>query len=144
MLTMQSAKKKKEIIQEAHRLLKKGCLYGIHELGLTPNDVDESVKSEVNRALSKVIKVDARPLTMAEWTEILEEQGFKVIHTATNPMHLLEPKRVLQDEGLFRMIKIIFNVLTHPNERKRIMAMRKTFRAHQKNLCAVALVAEKV
>ncbi len=144
MLTMQSAKRKQAIIQEAHRLLKTGGLYGIHELGLKPDDVDESVKKSINQDLASVIKVDARPLTESEWCEVLESQGFKVLTVETNPMHLLEPKRVLQDEGLFRTLKILFNVLTHPKTRKRIMTMKRTFRAHQQHLQAVAIVAEKV
>ncbi len=143
MLTMQSAKRKQAIVQEAHRLLKTGGLYGIHELGLKPDDVDESVKKSINQALASVIKVDARPLTESEWCEVLESQGFKVLAVETNPMHLLEPKRVLQDEGLFRTLKILFNVLTHPKARKRIMTMRRTFRVHRQHLQAVAIVAEK-
>ncbi len=59
-------------------------------------------------------------------------------------MHLLEPKRVIDDEGFLRTLKIIFNVLTHPKERKRILEMRKTFRKYEDNLCAVCLVAQKV
>lgn len=144
MLSMQSTKKKQAIIQEAHRLLKKGGLYGIHELGLTPDDVAESVKNDIQKTLSKAIKVDARPLTNAEWTQLLQDQGFRVISIENNPMHLLEPKRVLQDEGLLRTLKIIFNVLTHPKARKRILFMRKTFRSHQKHLQSIAVVAEKI
>lgn len=142
LLTMQSAKQK-AIIQEAHRLLKPGGLYGIHELGLAPDDVDEAIKSDINKSLSKVIKVNARPLTTTEWSEVLAENGFDVIATETNPMHLLEPKRVLQDEGVLRTLKIIFNVLTHPSARKRIVAMRRVFRQHQSHLQAVAIIAQK-
>lgn len=143
MLTMQSAKQKAAIIQEAHRLLKPGGLYGIHELGLAPDDVDEAIKDDINKSLSKVIKVNARPLTTTEWSEMLAENGFDVIATETNPMHLLEPKRVLQDEGVLRTLKIIFNVLTHPSARKRIVAMRRVFRQHQSHLQAIAIIAQK-
>lgn len=143
MLTMQSDKKKTEIIKEAFKILKKGGLYGIHELGLQPNEIDETIKSEIQRALAQTIKVNARPLTVKEWTDILEKEGFKVIKTETNPMHLLEKKRMIADEGFFRTLKIAFNILTHPKERKRILAMRKVFRKHKNNLNAVSIVAEK-
>ena len=58
-------------------------------------------------------------------------------------MSLLESKRVIDDEGFFRSLKIVFNILTHSNERKRILAMRDTFRKYHKHLNAIVIVAEK-
>lgn len=143
MLTMQADHRKSEIIQEANRILKTGGLYGIHELGLQPNDISEDKKAEIQKELAQVIKVNARPLTLSEWSKLLEKEGFKIIKTETNPMHLLEPKRMLDDEGFLRTLKIAFNVLTHPQERKRILAMRKVFRKYQSHLNAISIVAEK-
>lgn len=143
MLTMQADHRKSEIIKEAHRILKTGGLYGIHELGLQPNNISEDTKAEIQRALAEVIKVNARPLTISEWSNLLEKEGFKVIKTETNPMHLLEPKRMIDDEGFFRTLKIAFNILTHRKERKRILAMRKVFRKYQSHLNAISIVAEK-
>ncbi len=144
MLTMQADSRKSKIICEAHRILKKGGLYAIHELGLEPNDISEDIKIDIYKALSTSIQVNARPLTMEEWIELLQKNGFKVITKATNPMHLLELKRMIDDEGLLRTMKIIFNVLTHKEERKRILHMRKVFRKYEEHLCSVCLVAEKL
>lgn len=144
MLTMQSDQKKSEIIKEARRLLKKGGFYGIHELGLQPDNIGEDVKSEIQRALAHTIKVNARPLTVKEWTTLLEKEGFRAIKTSTNPMHLLEKKRIIADEGFFRTLKIVFNILTHPKARKRILAMRKVFRKYENQLNAVSIVAQKI
>ena len=143
MLTMQSDSKKIKIIKEAHRILKKGGLYGIHELGLTPDSINENIKQEISQALRKSIQVNARPLTVKEWTYLIEKEGFEVIHTQTNGMKLLNPKRLLQDEGFFRCLKIIFNILTHPKERKRILAMKKVFTKYKKQLNAVCVIARK-
>lgn len=143
MLTMQSDKQKSEIIKEAHRILRLGGSYGIHELGLAPDGIAEDTKAQIQKDLAKVIRVNARPLTVEEWTELLEKEGFVVTDVSTNPMHLLERGRMIQDEGFFRALKIMFNILMNPKARKRVMAMRKTFRKHRKHLIAVALVAEK-
>lgn len=143
MLTMQADHRKSEIIKEAYRILKPGGLYGIHELGLAPNNLAEDTKSQIQRDLAQVIKVNARPLTAKEWADLLEKEGFTVIKTDTNPMHLLEPKRVIDDEGFFRTLKIAFNIITNPSARKRILAMRKVFRSNQEHLNAVAIVAQK-
>lgn len=143
MLTMHADHRKSEIIREAHRILKKGGLYGIHELGLYPNDLNEEIKGNIQRQLAQTIKVNARPLTQSEWTTLLENEGFRIVKVETNAMALLEPKRIIDDEGFFRTLKIVFNILTHSKARKRILAMRNIFRKYDKYLNAVAIVAEK-
>ncbi|MFV0248677.1 MAG: class I SAM-dependent methyltransferase [Tenacibaculum sp.] len=144
MLTMQADHRKSEIIKEANRILKKGGLYGIHELALKPNSILSEAKNTIQQQLAKVIRVNARPLTMDEWKKLLEKEGFKVMDIKTNPMHLLEPKRIIDDEGFFRTLKIIFNILTKPQARKRIFAMRKVFRKYKSNLMAIAIIAKKI
>lgn len=141
MLTMHNDERKSEIIREAYRILKKGGLYAIHELGL--KNVDHKLKNEINRDLQLSIKVHARPLTVQEWTALLEKEGFAIKKIFINEMHLLEPKRVIDDEGILRSLKIVFNVLTNKPARKRIMAMRNVFRKNQNYLTAVAVIAEK-
>lgn len=143
MLTMQADHRKAEIIREAARILKPGGYYGIHELSLTPDDLPEADKAEIQKGMAKAIKVNARPLTQKEWASLLENEGFEIISVHTNSMDLLKTKRVLADEGLFRSLKIGFNVLTHPHERKRILGMKNTFRKYENHLNAVALIARK-
>ena len=143
MLTMHPLEHKKAIIAEAFRILKPGGYYAIHELGLQPDNVSDEVKNDVFKELSANIRVHARPMTPSEWKALFEEQGFKVVKEQHNAMLLLENKRVWQDEGIFRTLKFFFNLFTHPDLRKRVMNMKKTFRKHQKNLDAIALVVQK-
>ena len=144
MLTMQPMEHKKAIVQEAARLLKPGGYYGIHELGLQPDSISENVKQSVYKDLSTNIRVHARPLTVAEWSLLLQDEGFKIVTVKTNEMALLKFKRVLKDEGFFRTLKIMFNVLAHGELRGRIKLMRKTFSKHKNDINAVAIVAQKV
>lgn len=143
MLTMHADHRKSEIIQEAYRLLKKGGLYGIHELGLTPDNIPDTTKGNIQKALAQAIKVNARPLTIKEWSELLEKEGFTVLKVASNEMNLLEKKRIMDDEGFFRTLKIAFNILTHPAARKKILQMRKVFRDNKEYLNAVSIIAQK-
>ncbi|PIF00023.1 MAG: SAM-dependent methyltransferase [Maribacter sp.] len=143
MLTMNADHRKSEIIKEAHRILKKDGLYGIHELCLMPNEIAKDTKQEIQKELANAIKVNARPLTNNEWSSLLEAEGFTVLEVGNNPMHLLEKKRVLDDEGFFRTLKIVFNIMTHPKARQRIMAMRKVFRKYEEHLGAVMIIAKK-
>jgi len=144
MLTMHADHRKSEIIREAHRILKPGGLYAIHELGLYPNELPEDAKAAIQRDLALSIKVNARPLTEAEWTKLLENEGFKVRKVVTNPMHLLEFSRLLDDEGLFGTVKIIFNICRHADARKRILQMRRIFRKNMQHMNAIAIIAEKL
>lgn len=144
MLTMQADHRKAEIIREAARILRKGGLYGIHELGLMPDTPDESMKAEVQKELALAIRVNARPLTTLEWKELLEANGFSVKKVIKAPMHLLEPKRMIDDEGLAGAAKIAFNILTNSKARKRILAMRRVFHRYSVHINAIAIIAEKV
>ena len=123
MLTMQTAPQKERIVSEAARILRPGGRYGIHELCLQPDELDEDRKQEISSALSEAIHVGARPLTPLEWTALLEEQGFTIQSRYTTPMHLLEPRRILRDEGLARTIGFAWRVARNLAARQRIKHM---------------------
>ncbi|HRP90764.1 MAG TPA: methyltransferase domain-containing protein [Edaphocola sp.] len=143
MLTMQADHRKLEIIQEAYRILKPGGFYGIHELGLTPDNINTEIKKEIQRSLAVSLKVNARPLTQEEWCNLLKEAGFKIKTISLAPMHLLKPKRVIKDEGIFRTLKIGFNLLRQPKAKKHVLDMRRVFNKHENNMMSIAIVAEK-
>src|SRR5690606_11865009 len=106
--------------------------------------LNENVKAPIQKDLAFAIKVNARPLTENEWKQLLEKEGFKIKTSETNSMSLLEPKRMIADEGFFRFLKIVFNIITTPQARKRILQMRRTFKKHQQHINAIAIVAEKI
>lgn len=144
MLTMQSAAQKTRIIAEAWRVLRPGGLYGIHELALKPDTLPDDLKAEIQRALARTIRVQARPLTVHEWQETLRGAGFMPEWTRTNAMSLLEPSRVLDDEGVWRTLTMAYNILKQPEARQRILAMRKVFQLYAPYLCAVSIVSRKL
>jgi ubiquinone/menaquinone biosynthesis C-methylase UbiE len=121
MLSMQTPQQKSRIVQEAHRLLKPGGRYGVHELCLIPNDLDESTKLEIENELASVIHHGTRPLTIAEWQELVESEGFLVKAHAQAPMHLLEPRRLIQDEGMLGALRFAFNLLCNREARRRVL-----------------------
>ena len=143
MLTMQGEKGKTAIVSEANRILTTGGRYAIHELLLTPNNVDQAVADNLRKALATTIKVNARPLTATEWSELLESNGFKVLSIKVAPMGLLQPKQMVEDEGP-RVLKIMFNLARNSQARKRGLAMRKVFSENAQNLGAISIIAEKV
>ena len=85
----------------------------------------------------------ARPLTANGWCELLATQGFRVEKQMSVPMHLLELRRLVRDEGLPRALRIIWNAVKTPSVRRSIRAMYATFRRYAQHLCATAIVAAK-
>lgn len=143
MLTMQTEHGKKAIIGEVFRLLRAGGTYSIHELGLQPDNLDESVEEEVRKALARSIKVNARPLTEQKWREVLEGEGFEVLWSGKEPMALLDMKRNIADEGIGGVLRILRNVLGNKDIRARVLNMKHTFDKYSNELTGIAFVVRK-
>ncbi len=143
MLTMQGPSQKRQIVSEAFRLLKPSGRYGMHELCFVPSNLDEEIKNEVAKGLSEVIHVGARPMTVPEWRALLEAEGFRVEQETIAPMHLLEPARLVRDEGILGAGRFVWNVLRDKEARARVKTMRALFKKHEAHMAAVMLVAIK-
>lgn len=143
MLTMQGEKAKRAIISEAVRLLAPGGRYAIHELAVQPDSIDEELHTQIRKDLARAIHVNARPLTCAQWSQLLEECGLTVDSVHTAPMALLDFSRNIRDEGFLQTLRIIRNVLSDRELRERVLGMRKTFRTYQDSMCGVTIVAHK-
>ncbi|MGV9748000.1 methyltransferase domain-containing protein [Rhodococcus zopfii] len=143
MLTMQTDKHKAEIAAEAHRVLRAGGRYVIHELAIEPDSVDDEVKTEIRKALARSIKVNARPLTAQEWKDLLAEAGFEVDVVGFAPMKLLDPSRIVADEGVLGTLKFVSNVLRDSDARARVLQMRSVFTKYRDHLVAIEVVARK-
>lgn len=143
MLTMQTEEMKREIVREAYRLLNTGGRYGVHEMCLMSDDLDEDTKRKTERALTGVVHHGVRPLAVSEWRSLLASEGFEVLSMNTAPMSLLEPGRLIRDEGLKGALRFVGNVIRDKQARQRVLEMRSVFRRHRKQLGAVALIGIK-
>lgn len=143
MLTMQTEEVKRSIVREAYRLLQSGGRYGIHEMCLMSDHLEETVRRETERALTGVVHHGVRPLTVSEWSALVQSEGFEVRDVQLAPMSLLEPRRLISDEGLAGALRFGWNALRDSEARRRVLDMRSVFRRYRKVLGAVALVAVK-
>ncbi len=143
MLTMQPLQQKQRILHEAARLLKPGGRYAVHEICLVPEEISTDIVESVEHDLAQSIRSGVRPLRKSEWNELLESAGFAVKKEFTAGFQLLEPKRLLQDEGLRGAMRIAWNMLGNRTARKRVLAMRHAIRKHANHMQAIVLYAEK-
>ena len=143
MLTMQGDKGKAAIVAEAARVLRPGGRYAIHELGVTPDDIDEDYYTQLRRDLARSIHVNARPMTAAAWKELMEGAGLVVDWVDTAPMALLKIGRNIRDEGLGGFLRIARNVAADKALRQRVQEMAATFKRYEKDMVGIALVAHK-
>jgi ubiquinone/menaquinone biosynthesis C-methylase UbiE len=141
MLTMQSAKQKDNIIAEAKRILNVGGKYAIHEMSLTEAVNEGDIRTNIRKDLVDALRVNATPLLVKEWKEALEKHGFEVTYIEKVPMHLLHPKRLIEDEGVLGVAKIVKNVAKNSAARKRVLKMRKTFMKYESYMEGICLVA---
>jgi hypothetical protein len=143
MLTMQTAEMKHDIVREAYRLLKSGGRYGIHEMCLMSDGLDAKTKRETEKALTGVVHHGVRPLAVSEWRSLLEQEGFEVQTMDLAPMSLLEPGRLIRDEGFAGALRFAWNLLHDSEARHRVLEMRAVFRRCRKQLGAVAITVTK-
>jgi len=144
LLTLEPAKRKVATVSEAARLLRRGGRYGIHELLLTPNSLPEAAKEDIERTLTKVLHVGARPLTADEWRRLIEDGGFEVDFEETGKLLLLDIPTFISDEGVWGSTAFLGRCLAHPSVIPRIAEIWSVFRLYRDNIGAIVMTAHRV
>lgn len=136
-LTMQSLPAKMKILRGISDRLKPGGKFLSHEL------LANSREAEIHRALAAVIRANSTPLSEADWIAAAETANLQVLHQQTGPMGLLNPARIIQDEGWRDATKFFWNVLTQPKVRDRLLRIRQVFKQYERELGYIILCAEQ-
>jgi SAM-dependent methyltransferase len=140
-LSLETDAVKRGIIAEAARLLRPGGRLGLHELLLRPDDLPAAEKRRIGIAISRSVRVGARPLTQREWIRLLEEGGFAVrtIHRA--PMLLLSPATMVKDEGVRGTAVLVGRIARDGVALRRVADLWRTMHAERHHLGSISLVA---
>ncbi|MES1022992.1 class I SAM-dependent methyltransferase [Gloeocapsa sp. BRSZ] len=134
-LTMQSPPGKAKILQGVRDRLKSGGKFLSHEL--LARDNEEQIRAE----LAQVIRVNATPLSEANWINTYESAGLHVEKVQTGAMSLLNFRQMFQDEGIFNTLRILGNILTRKPIRKRVLEMRRVFNKYHEELGYILICA---
>lgn len=142
-LTMQPSSQKERIVNELRRILRPGGRMALHEVSFR-DGISEADRKQVTEELRNSIKVHVSPLSDQEWCSLLTDNGFEVQAHENAPLHLLEPKRLIADEGLLGAAKFAARVLSEKDARKRVVAMRRAMSGNDDKLQAVMISAVRV
>jgi SAM-dependent methyltransferase len=142
-LTIQSEAGKQQIVAEGMRLLRPGGRYVLHELALRSDAATRADAGQIRAALAHAMHVNARPRTVAEWESLLTDAGLQIRTVRTAALALLEPQRIVVDEGVLGAARFARNLLCDKPARTRVRTMAKTMRSHKAVLQAVGIVAVK-
>ncbi len=137
-LTMQSIPAKAKILQGIHDRLKPGGKFLSQELLAADRE------EEIHQALAAILRANSTPLSEAHWLEICQTAGLEVVNRQVGTMGLLNPGRIIQDEGLPDALKFFWNLLTQPQVRDRLLAMRRVFQQYRRELGYIILSAQRL
>lgn len=140
-LTMHPASQKAKIVAELARITRPGGRLGLHEVAFAPDDISDADAERAARDLQGTIKVNVTPLSLGGWSSLLDQAGFDVEHVMANPLHLLEPRRLVADEGVVGTLRFLSRVARDGAARERVLGMRRAMRANADHLQACAITA---
>ena len=136
-LSMQSAPGKAKILSAIRDRLKPGGKFLSHELLVCDRF------EEIHQQLSLAIRMNTNPLSEANWITACAKAGLEIKQHTTGKMALLNLRRMIQDEGLVSTAKILWNVLTRPEIRNRVLEMRRVFKRYEQDLGYIVLLTIK-
>lgn len=142
-LTMQPVRQKHEIVAELRRIVRLGGRVALHEMALRPGTDPEDGERLVEE-LRRRARVHVTPLTDDDWMALLTENGFEISTYETAPLHLLEPARLVADEGWLGAFRFIRRTLCDSHARSRVMAMRSAMSRNSDKLQAIMVTAVRV
>ncbi|HIK14432.1 MAG TPA: methyltransferase domain-containing protein [Leptolyngbyaceae cyanobacterium M33_DOE_097] len=136
-LTMQSLPAKVKILHGIRDRLKSSGKFLSHELLATDRE------AEIHGALAATLRVNSTPLSEADWIDTYKMAGLQVQQHQIGEMRLLNPTRIIQDEGLRDAIQFFWNVITQPQVRNRLLTIRGVFQQYKQELGYIVLCAER-
>lgn len=94
-----------------------------------------ATKSDISRAVA----IGFNPETQDDWKALMEEAGWEVTHVQTGPMRLLNPIALLEEEGLWGVARMVWNLATHSDLRNRVLTTKAVLQSHKDDIGFIIL-----
>ena len=130
-------------MRQVSRTLVPGGHYALQEISITSDDLDPAFAKTMLRDIQKAVRHPAWPNSVEQWRGFLERHDFEIIEDFQRPVLLLEPERLLEDEGVEQALKFSWNVLDNDVAIRRVREIRAVFKQYRKHLCGYAVVCRK-
>ena len=105
---------------------------------------NKALQDLTKKDMSKVLNIGFVPETSETWQQLLSDAGFATInYVSTGDLTLLDPISLIKDEGVLGFANIVFNAVTQPYLRSRMLATRRTISMHSKELGYITIIASK-
>jgi len=141
LLTLHDGDAKEAIVAEAVRLLRPGGRFAVHELAMAPDTMAEAADIAGQLAGAALTKI--RPMTVAEWEQLLTAAGLTVGQVRIACASPLALRRQIADEGIWGTVSFAVKLARRPEARRRVRQLRVSYSRHRAHLAAVGLVAYK-
>ncbi|GAX12797.1 hypothetical protein FisN_15Hh276 [Fistulifera solaris] len=93
--------------------------------------------------LTEALGIGFYALTAEEWKSLLERNGYHVVHCQQGPLANPNLRRLVQEEGWRKTIRIVGNLLLHPAWRQRVKTAQRTMKRYHASLGYIVLHAVK-
>lgn len=130
-------------LNEAHRILKYGGLFGIHELALKRDDYEPALKNKIEKELALKFRISSKLYGPDQWSDKFYQHDFKVTNLLRHPIVSYKWKGVLRDEGLARSMKIMLRLNSDKQVKSRVKGLREVLNKYRDQLCALCIIGVK-
>jgi len=138
MLTMLSNNNKEKAIQNYYDVLKPGGMLLTHDVCLLTDD--KILQKKIIKDLSRAINVHVEPKTVKDWEDSFSK--FSSVQSFYRYMTLMNPKGMIDDEGLLNTLSIVRKGL-FGKHKKQFKQMFKVFKKYKKYLGFIAICSVK-
>jgi hypothetical protein len=106
----------------------------LHEVCIRKEQCSEDDVARIRKDVGNVLGIGFFPEKLSTFRKLLDEAGYDMQEYETGALRQMNPRYIIEDEGILQSLKIARNVLFNSNLRSRLFRGRKTLGDFSDNL----------